>query len=101
MITSVVITKTGGASTKIGIGDIHVTIAPSDVQLGFDVALTDGDDDPVNASFVVDIDANNDGNYDAAVNALSVISPESTEFSAFASLFDQDQMLRHDNYDLI
>lgn len=73
-IDSIIITKVSGPATKIGVGDIHIIIQPSDVQLGFDVALTDGDDDPVTASFVVDIDANNDGNYDATVNSLSLIN---------------------------
>jgi hypothetical protein len=71
MIISVEITKTGGASTKIGIGDIHVTIAPTDVQLGFAVELKDGDNDTTTANFVVDIDADNDGDWDSNVNALS------------------------------
>ena len=64
------------SATKIGLADIHIIIEPNDVQLGFDVELVDGDDDSTTASFVVDIDANNDGNFDATVNSLSVITPD-------------------------
>jgi hypothetical protein len=68
-IDSITITKVSGPATKIGIGDIHLIVPPDDVQLGFAVELTDGDNDPATANFVVDIDANNDGNFDALVNA--------------------------------
>jgi hypothetical protein len=44
-------------------------VPPDDVQLGFTVELKDGDGDAATQSFVVDIDANNDGVYDATVNA--------------------------------
>jgi len=35
--------------------------------------LVDGDNDPVGASFVVDIDGNNDNSFDATVNSLSLV----------------------------
>ena len=63
------LTKVSGPATKIGIGDIHIIVPPVDVQLGFDVELKDGDNDPVTKSFVVDIDANNDGTWDATLYA--------------------------------
>ena len=63
------LTKVSGPATKIGIGDIHIIVPPVDVQLGFAVELKDGDNDPVTKSFVVDIDANNDGTWDATLNA--------------------------------
>jgi hypothetical protein len=69
-IDSITITKESGPATKIGIGDIHLIVPPDDVQLGFAVALKDGDNDPATQNFVVDIDANNDGSYDATVNSL-------------------------------
>jgi hypothetical protein len=72
-ITSVTITKVSGPATKIGLGDIDILIPPNDVQLGFSVELKDGDNDPTTANFVVDIDANNDGSFDATVNSLSLI----------------------------
>ena len=59
------LTKETGVATKIGIGDIHLIVPPDDVQLAFAVELKDGDKDPVTENFVVDIDANNDGNFDA------------------------------------
>ena len=73
-IDSITITKVSGPATKIGIGDIHIVVQPDDVQLGFSVELKDGDNDPVTANFVVDIDSNNDGAFDATVNSLSVIN---------------------------
>jgi hypothetical protein len=69
-IDTITITKESGPATKIGIGDIHIIVAPDDVQLGFAVELTDGDNDPVSQNFVVDIDANNDGIFDATVNSF-------------------------------
>ena len=63
-IDSITITKVSGPATKIGIGDIHIIVPPVDVQLGFAVELKDGDNDAVTQSFVVDIDANNDGTFD-------------------------------------
>ena len=75
-VDSITITKVSGPATKIGLADIHIIIEPNDVQLGFDVELVDGDDDSTTASFVVDIDANNDGNFDATVNSLSVNNPD-------------------------
>jgi hypothetical protein len=68
-IESITITKISGPATKIGVGDIHIIVPPDDVQLGFTVELKDGDGDAATQSFVVDIDANNDGVYDATVNA--------------------------------
>lgn len=68
-IDSITITKVSGPATKIGIGDIHLIVPPDDVQLGFTVELKDGDNDTATQSFVVDIDANNDGVYSATVNA--------------------------------
>lgn len=73
-IDSITITKVSGPATKIGVGDIHIIVQPDDVQLGFSVELKDGDNDPVTANFVVDIDGNNDGSFDATVNSLSVIN---------------------------
>lgn len=99
-IDSITITKEGGSTTKIGIDDINILVPPADVQLGFTVELKDGDSDPETASFTVDIDGDNDGDWEASVNALSVINPESSQFSAFAS-FEADQLLRHNDYDLI
>lgn len=74
-IDSITITKVSGPATKIGIGDIHIIIPPDDVQLGFTVELKDNDNDTTTQNFVVDIDANNDGSYDATVNSLSIINP--------------------------
>jgi hypothetical protein len=71
-IDSVTISKESGPATKIGIGDINIIVPPDDVQLGFTVELKDGDNDAVTENFVVDIDANNDGNFDATVNSLLV-----------------------------
>lgn len=99
-IDSITITKVSGPATKIGIGDIHIIIQPNDVQLGFGVELTDGDDDAVSASFVVDIDANNDGNFDATVSSQAAFNPKGTEFS-FESLLGASQVLRHNDYDLV
>ena len=70
LVSSIEVTKLTGPATKIGLGDIDVFVPPNDVQLGFTVQLIDGDDDPMTASFTVDIDGNNDGNYNATVNAL-------------------------------
>jgi hypothetical protein len=69
-IDSITITKVSGTATKIGIGDIHIVTQPDDVQLGFAVELTDGDNDPAPQSFVVGIDANNDGSFDATASLL-------------------------------
>jgi hypothetical protein len=69
-IDSIAITKESGPATKIGIGDIHLIVPPDDVQLGFAVELKDGDNDTATQNFVVDIDANNDGSFDATVNSL-------------------------------
>jgi hypothetical protein len=69
-IDSITITKESGPATKIGIGDIHLIVPPDDVQLVFTVELKDGDNDPATQNFVVAIDANNDGNFDATVNSL-------------------------------
>jgi hypothetical protein len=71
-IDSVTITKVSGPATKIGISDIHIIVPPDDVQLGFAVELKDGDNDPATQSFVVDIDADNNGTFDATVNSLLV-----------------------------
>ena len=69
LIESITITKVSGPALKIGINDIHIFTAPDDVQLGFTVQLKDGDNDTQTASFVVDIDGNNDGNFGATVNS--------------------------------
>jgi hypothetical protein len=66
-IDSITITKLSGAATKIGIGDIHIIVPPDDVQLGFAVELTDGDNDPATQTFLVGIDANNDGIFDGSL----------------------------------
>jgi hypothetical protein len=70
-LDSITITKESGPATKIGIGDVHIIVPPDDVQLGFTVELKDGDNDTATRDFVVGIDANNDGNFDATtVNSL-------------------------------
>jgi hypothetical protein len=84
LIESVEITKLNGSATKIGVGDIHFVIPPEDVQLGFTVALTDNDNDVATQSFTVDIDGNNDGNFDATVNSLAVL-PQSESLSMTTS----------------
>jgi hypothetical protein len=85
LIKSVTVTMVDGNAIKIGLGDIDFLVPPNDVQLGFTVRLTDGDNDFTDQSFTVDIDGNNDGNYDATTNALSV--PLSTDtFSAIQPL---------------
>ena len=71
-ITSVTVTKVSGSATKIGLGDIDILVPPNDVQLGFSVRETDGDNDFVGQSFTVDIDGNLDGVFSANVNALSL-----------------------------
>jgi hypothetical protein len=68
-VDSITITKVSGPATKIGIGDIHIIVPPDDVQLGFAVELKDGDNDPATQSFVVGIDANNDGFFDGVLHA--------------------------------
>jgi hypothetical protein len=68
-VDSITITKVSGPATKIGIGDIHIIVPPDDVQLQFAVELTDGDNDPATQSFVVGIDANNDGFFDGVLHA--------------------------------
>jgi hypothetical protein len=70
------------------------------VQLGFTVVEKDGDNDAATASFVVDIDGNNDGVYDATVSSLSVINPESLELSAFTSPLDA-HLLHHNDFGVI
>lgn len=76
LIESVTMVKVDGNAIKIGLGGIEFIIPPEDVQLNFDVALTDGDDDVVTSSFLVDIDGDGDGLFEANVNALSVLPPE-------------------------
>jgi hypothetical protein len=61
---------------KIGVGDIDILLPADDIQLGYTVELKDGDNDTTTQNFTVDIDGNNDGQYDATVNSLSVINPE-------------------------
>jgi hypothetical protein len=87
-IDSITITKVSGPATKIGVGGIHIIVEPDDVQLGFSVQLMDGDNDPVTANFVVDIDANNDGTFDATVNSLSAINPEPLSLSSTTGLHE-------------
>jgi hypothetical protein len=96
-IDSITVGKISGSAIKIGIADIHIIIEPDDVQLGFSVELKDGDNDPATASFVVDIDGNNDGLFDATVNAaLASASTLSKEWqSSDASLTDLDQAFHH------
>lgn len=76
LLDSITITKTSGPATKIGLGDIDILIPANDVLLDFDVRLTDGDGDFVDASFSVAIDGNHDNSIDDPVSAsLSVFSP--------------------------
>jgi hypothetical protein len=100
-IDSITITKVTGSATKIGVSDIHIIIQPNDVQLGFTAVEKDGDNDAATANFVVDIDGNNDGVYDATVNSLSVINPESLQLSAFPSPLDTHHALHHTDYGVI
>lgn len=76
LIESVTVFKVDGTAIKIGLGDIDFLLPPDDAQLGFTVELKDGDNDAVTKSFTVDIDGNNDGNFDATVNSLSVLNPD-------------------------
>ena len=82
LIQSITLTKESGPALKIGVGDIDILLPANDIQLGFTVELKDGDNDTTTQNFTVDIDGNNDGQYDATVNSLSVINPNllSTNF---------------------
>ena len=82
LIESVEITKLNGSATKIGVGDIHFVIPPDDVQLGFTLQLMDKDNDATTQNFTVDIDGNNDGNFDATVNSLAVTQNASLSMAA-------------------
>jgi len=84
LIESVTVFKVDGTAIKIGLGDIQFILPPSDVQLSFDVQLKDGDNDPANQSFTLDIDGNNDGHFDATVSSLSVINQQMSLASAIA-----------------
>lgn len=70
-IDSITIMKVSGSAIKIGVSDIHIVVQPDDAQIDFTVALKDGDNDAVTQSFVVDFDADNDGNFDASVSSLA------------------------------
>jgi hypothetical protein len=76
LIQSITVTKESGPALKIGVGDIDILLPADDIQLGYTVELKDGDNDTTTQNFTVDIDGNNDGQYDATVNSLSVINPE-------------------------
>jgi len=75
-IDSITIMKVSGPATKIGIGDIHIITQPSDVVLGFDIQLTDGDTDHAEASFNVSIDGDGNG-IDPSAGVFSVINTSS------------------------
>jgi hypothetical protein len=99
LVSSIEITKTSGASTKIGVGDIDIFILPNDVVLTYGVRLTDGDGDFVDQSFTVSIDGNLDGQITNAVSAAStptstLASAESTSIDTLAFNLDQS-MLHH------
>ena len=61
LIQSITIEKLSGSAIKLGLADIEILRPPGDFQLGFDLQLTDGDDDFVGASFIVEIDGNANG----------------------------------------
>ena len=96
LIESITLTKVSGPALKIGVDDIHIFTAPDDVQLGFTVQLKDGDNDTQTASFVVDIDGNNDGNFDATVSSAAAI-PSALSFATHS--FEQPMHhLHHADY---
>jgi hypothetical protein len=86
LIQSITLTKASGPALKIGVGDIDILIPAVDIQLGFDVRLTDGDGDFTDQSFTVDIDGNLDGVYSATTNALSLPFSAADTFSAIQPL---------------
>lgn len=97
LIKSVTVTMVSGNAIKIGLGDINFLVPPDDIQLGFTVRLTDGDNDTADKSFTVDIDGNNDGSFDATVNSLSVLSASST-MSAIETLHHHEFADPHDAF---
>ena len=74
LIESITVFKVDGNAIKIGLGDIDFLLPPQDLQLGFTVELKDNDNDITTKNFVVDIDADNDGDFEATVNSLSAIN---------------------------
>jgi hypothetical protein len=85
LISSVTIFKVDGNAVKIGLGDIQFLLPPDDVQLSFDVRLTDGDNDFVNQSFTVSIDGNNDGSITSPISALAAANAASLAATSPAS----------------
>jgi hypothetical protein len=69
-------------------------VPPDDIQLGFTVRLTDGDNDFADQSFTVGIDGNNDGSFDATSNASLVLN--SATMSAIESLHHHEFADPHD-----
>jgi hypothetical protein len=92
LIDSITITKADGSTTKIGLDDIDIFVPPNDIQLGFTVELKDGDNDTTTQSFVVDIDADNDGDWESNVSALSLPLQDSSVFMSSMTL-----TAHHDN----
>jgi hypothetical protein len=93
-IDSITITKEGGGTVKIGLDDISLILLPADVQLGFTVQLADGDNDTTAQSFVVDIDADNDGDWESNVSALSLPLQDSSAFMSSMTLTaDHDNLI--------
>lgn len=96
LIKSVTVTMVDGNAIKIGLGDINFLVPPDDIQLGFTVRLTDGDNDFADKSFTVDIDGNNDGSFDATANASLVVN--SATLSAIETLHHQEFADPHDAF---
>ncbi|MFL6733935.1 MAG: DUF5801 repeats-in-toxin domain-containing protein [Sphingomicrobium sp.] len=92
-LSSITVTKMSGPATKIGLGDIQILLLPDDVQLGFTVALTDGDNDPVTANFVVDIDGDNDGDFEASMNSFAAINPDAVQVLGFEATHGHHDIL--------
>jgi hypothetical protein len=97
LIKSVTIQMVDGNAIKIGLGDIDFLVPPDDVQLGFTVRLTDGDNDFTDRSFTVDIDGNNDGVWSATTNSLSLPLQNST-LSQIETLHHHELLGLHDGF---
>lgn len=86
LIESIRIVKVDGNAIKIGLGNINFLLPPDDIQLPFAVQIADGDTDAQHASFTVDIDGNNDGNFDATVNSAAVTLNSALALSSMDAL---------------